>query len=69
MSARVVLVTGARKGLGRELCEYYLARGCVVEGCSRQESTLRHANYRHHCVDVTIGLPISAADGVLSTRR
>ena len=52
MSARVVLVTGARKGLGRELCEYYLARDWVVEGCSRQESTLRHANYRHHCVDV-----------------
>jgi 3-oxoacyl-[acyl-carrier protein] reductase len=53
MSARVVVVTGARKGLGRGLCEYYLERGCLVDGCSRQASTLTHENYRHHLVDVS----------------
>jgi 3-oxoacyl-[acyl-carrier protein] reductase len=53
MNARVVVVTGARKGLGRGLCEHYLKCGCFVEGCSREESTLKHASYRHHRVDVT----------------
>lgn len=53
MKPRSVVITGTRKGLGRSLCEHYLALGCTVDGCSRQESTLRHENYRHHLVDVT----------------
>lgn len=53
MKPRSVVITGARKGLGRSLCEHFLAQGCTVDGCSRQESSLRHENYRHHLVDVT----------------
>jgi 3-oxoacyl-[acyl-carrier protein] reductase len=52
MDARAVLVTGSRKGLGRGICEHLLEQGWLVEGCSREPSDLRHANYRHHCLDV-----------------
>src|SRR3569623_462377 len=48
----VVLVTGARKGIGRFLAEHFLQQGCVVIGCSRQSSDLSHAAYRHHELDV-----------------
>ena len=47
-----ILITGARKGIGRYLCEHYLAAGATVIGCSRDESDLVHANYQHFCVDV-----------------
>ena len=36
----VVLVTGARKGIGRALAEHYLARGDTVVGMSREPSDL-----------------------------
>ncbi len=48
----VMLVTGARKGIGRFLVEHYLGRGYLVEGCSRGAADLADANYRHHEVDV-----------------
>lgn len=49
----VMLITGARKGLGRHLAEHYLARGWRVVGCSREESDLTHPAYTHHRVDIT----------------
>ncbi len=49
----VMLITGARKGLGRHLAEHYLARGWRVAGCSREASDFRHDAYSHHQVDVT----------------
>jgi 3-oxoacyl-[acyl-carrier protein] reductase len=49
---QVMLVTGSRKGIGRYLVEYYLAKGYYVEGCSRGASDLSHENYVHHEVDV-----------------
>ena len=48
----VMLVTGSRKGIGRYLCEYYLQKGYVVEGCSRGGSDLKDPAYNHHEVDV-----------------
>jgi len=48
----VMLVTGARKGIGRFLAEHYLSKGYLVEGCSRGEIDLKDAGYRHHQVDV-----------------
>ena len=48
----VTLVTGARKGIGRHLCEHYLARGHRVVGCSRDGSDLSHAHYQHFELDV-----------------
>jgi 3-oxoacyl-[acyl-carrier protein] reductase len=47
-----IVITGARKGIGRFLAEYYLGQGCRVAGCSRQPSDLRADNYLHGCVDV-----------------
>lgn len=52
MSAPVTLITGARKGIGRELAGHYLAQGHQVVGCSRQGSDLDHPRYRHFCLDV-----------------
>ena len=48
----VVLITGARKGIGRMLVEHFLARGALVEGCSREAGDLETAGYTHHRADV-----------------
>jgi 3-oxoacyl-[acyl-carrier protein] reductase len=50
---RVVIITGARKGIGRYLAEYYLERGMTVAGCSRTESDFIHSDYSHYCLDVS----------------
>ena len=49
----VMLITGARKGIGRALAETYTERGWRVIGCSRQESDYLHTNYRHFVLDVS----------------
>lgn len=49
---QVLLVTGARKGIGRNLVEYYLQKKFEVIGCSRQPTDLKTSNYRHFCLDV-----------------
>ena len=49
---KVLLVTGAREGIGRYLAEYYAARGFQVIGCSRKASDFRHERYRHFTLDV-----------------
>ena len=48
-----ILVTGSRKGIGREIAEYYLKQGSIVYGCSRSESDLKHKNYRHFFCNVS----------------
>jgi 3-oxoacyl-[acyl-carrier protein] reductase len=48
----VMVVTGARKGIGRYLVEYYCDHGFQVMGCSRESSDFAHGNYTHFCVDV-----------------
>ncbi len=48
----IFVITGTRKGIGRELAEYYLARGHRVAGCSRGESSIDHDCYRHFSLDV-----------------
>ena len=50
--SKVFLITGTRKGIGRELAEYYLSKGHRVAGCSRGASALDHPNYRHWELDV-----------------
>lgn len=49
---KVMLISGARKGIGRFLAEHYLAEGWRVVGCSRGPSDLRHDHYRHAQLDV-----------------
>jgi 3-oxoacyl-[acyl-carrier protein] reductase len=48
----VMLVTGARKGIGRHLVEHYLARGYRVVGCSREPSDLAATGYLHQSLDI-----------------
>ncbi len=51
--SRIILITGTRKGIGKELSKYYLKIGDTVVGCSRGESTILHENYRHFELDVS----------------
>ena len=48
-----MLITGARKGIGRYLVEYYLKKDFFVIGCSRSESEITDSNYLHYCLDVS----------------
>jgi len=53
LNGKVILITGARKGIGRALAEHYLEQGYAVFGCSRKNSDLTHQHYIHYCLDVT----------------
>jgi len=50
--ARVIAITGTRKGIGRYLSEVFLERGWHVVGCSRGASDLTHERYSHFELDV-----------------
>jgi 3-oxoacyl-[acyl-carrier protein] reductase len=50
---RVIIITGASKGIGRYLAEHYLQANHIVIGCSRSESTLVHNDYEHYELDVS----------------
>ncbi|WP_375752280.1 SDR family oxidoreductase [Vibrio sp. HN007] len=50
--SRVIVITGTRKGIGKELSEYYLKKGDIVIGCSRGRQSIVHDNYRHYKLDV-----------------
>lgn len=47
-----LLITGSSRGIGKSLCETYLARGWEVFGCSRGPSDLKHPRYTHFSLDV-----------------
>ena len=51
-SQTVMLVTGTSKGIGRYLCEYYVAKGFQVVGCSRTDAEPLGPSYQHFCLDV-----------------
>jgi 3-oxoacyl-[acyl-carrier protein] reductase len=65
----VMLVTGARKGIGRFLAEHYLSKGYLVEGCSRGETDLKDAGYHHHQVDVADEKAVRAMIADISKRN
>jgi 3-oxoacyl-[acyl-carrier protein] reductase len=52
-SAKVMVITGTSRGVGRGMAEYFTGRGFVVAGCSRGDSTLSGlSGYYHSSVDV-----------------
>ncbi len=53
MPGDVMLITGARKGIGRFLAEHYAGRGYRVVGCSRQAPDWSCPNCEHVAADVS----------------
>lgn len=49
---KTIVITGTRKGIGKDLAEHYLAGGWQVVGCSRGDAGIEHAHYQHHSLDV-----------------
>jgi len=49
----VMLITGTRKGIGKYLAEYYVSKGFIVTGCSRENVDFKLSDYHHHCLDIT----------------
>lgn len=50
---QITLITGTRKGIGKYLAEYYIAKGHAVIGCSRDLPDWTLNNYRHYEADVS----------------
>lgn len=50
---KTIVITGTRKGIGKDMAEHYLAQGWKVVGCSRGEGSIRHAHYQHFALDVS----------------
>jgi 3-oxoacyl-[acyl-carrier protein] reductase len=48
-----IIITGTRKGLGKELAEYFLNEGDIVYGCSRRTGSIEHPNYTHFALNVS----------------
>lgn len=49
----LVLITGTRKGIGNYLAHYFVNRGNIVIGCSRDTVDFELNNYTHYLVDVS----------------
>lgn len=56
--SKIIIITGTRKGIGKDLAEYYLSKDFIVCGCSRGESSITHSNYKHFCLDVSDELAV-----------
>ncbi len=49
---KVVVITGAGRGIGKALTHHCLSQGCRVIGCSRSPVEMDSEGYRHVCLDV-----------------
>jgi len=49
---RIVLITGASRGIGAHLVRHYLDREDIVVGCARGAAPLEHERYAHLQTDV-----------------
>lgn len=48
----IMLITGTSRGIGLGIAQYFLGKGYMVEGCSRNKATFEAPNYGHTQVDV-----------------
>lgn len=51
-TGRVVVVTGARRGIGKIIAHHFLAGGADVVGIARGDATFEHERYVHMTADV-----------------
>ena len=49
----LMIITGTRKGIGKNLVQYYGKKGYMVVGCSRGKIDYKVDNYKHYCLDVS----------------
>ena len=49
---KIVLITGASRGVGLEIARHFLSHGATVIGLSRGLTGLEHEHYRHYQVDI-----------------
>ena len=48
----VMVVTGTSRGIGLGIAEYFVGKGYLVVGCSRNPSNFKHERYQHSQVDI-----------------
>jgi 3-oxoacyl-[acyl-carrier protein] reductase len=48
-----VVITGARKGIGFQLANYFLSEGAFVIGISREDATIENPSYKHFKLDIS----------------
>jgi 3-oxoacyl-[acyl-carrier protein] reductase len=53
LDKKVVLITGTRKGIGKELSQYYLGKGFIIAGCSRGDGGINNPDYHHYSLDIS----------------
>lgn len=51
-AGRIVVVTGARRGIGKIIAEYFLAQGASVIGLAKGSSACEHERYTHFALDI-----------------
>ncbi|MEN2979779.1 SDR family NAD(P)-dependent oxidoreductase [Tistrella bauzanensis] len=61
--SRIVLVTGASKGIGRGAALHFLGAGDIVHGCARGDAGIDHDAYHHHVLDVADEAAVKAMCG------
>ncbi|MGQ9549602.1 MAG: SDR family NAD(P)-dependent oxidoreductase [Roseiflexus sp.] len=66
---QVVLITGARKGIGRFLAERFVRNGALVEGCSREPPDWSLDGYTHHLADVADEAQVKAMITAIGRRH
>lgn len=50
--SKIVLITGASRGVGLDLTKHFIKNGAIVIGLSRGNSDFNHENYIHFSVDL-----------------
>jgi 3-oxoacyl-[acyl-carrier protein] reductase len=66
---KTVLVTGSRRGVGKLICDHFLANGAQVIGFARDDATIEHTNYIHMKVDLNNESDIVDAFKTLRSKR
>jgi 3-oxoacyl-[acyl-carrier protein] reductase len=49
----IILITGTRKGIGKQLAEYYAASGILLSAAAAKRKSFSFENYTHHSLDIT----------------